>query len=138
MQNVLSEKAKETEWEFQWKTVILSQLKCIKLFNITSIYGCSCTLKYSITVYMYVLVAINDVDLCPFQPRVLQTWRKRNDISKSQLGLYQQLQLVIHILLLFVASMKFIIMGLVASHDYKVEGLWYLCCSLNQHPKILL
>ena len=44
--NALSQKAKEIEWEFQWKTMILSELKYIKLVIITSIYGCSYTLKY--------------------------------------------------------------------------------------------
>ena len=35
--SALSQKAKEIEWEFQWKTMILSELKYIKLVIITSI-----------------------------------------------------------------------------------------------------
>ena len=107
-------------------------------------YGCSivtsnCIEKWKplITSFVnnwdtYVLVALDDVDLRPFQPRVLRTCRKRNDISKLQLRLYQQLQLI-HVLI--PSSMRLLNVqpcDYLPLRDNKVEDLWYLSCNSIQ------
>lgn len=83
-------------------------------------------LHFSITVHLYVLVVIDDVDLRPFPPRMLQTRRKRNDISKPQLNLYQQLQLI-HVLLLY--SMR-LLNALFVITRLKIYGI-YVAIRLN-------
>ena len=87
-------------------------------------------LHLSITVHMYVLVAIEDVlTYVHFNPQCFKLKEKKKDISKPQLRLYQQLQLI---LVLLISSMRLLNeqpCDYLPLRDYRVEDFWYLCCN---------